>query len=98
MANERELDSIIQIDGENYSVVAEKAKRLANGLTIKTIKDGEESTTTFDGSEAAEIEIGDANKIQVTMDDDRKAYATITISQKDPVAEDGITGSIWFKF
>lgn len=92
----RKLDSIVKIDGENYEVVA---ARLANGLSIKTINDdGTEATTTFDGSQKdMTIDIGNANKIKVKVDNGTE-YATITISSEDPVASEGSTGNIWFKY
>lgn len=54
MADIKELDSIIQIDGNEYAVVAEKAEKLANKLTI-SVKQGDTDVTQiaeFDGSEA----------------------------------------------
>ena len=102
MPENRKLDSVIQIDGENYEVVAETAKKLANALTIQTIREGEivESRIDFDGSEARTINVGtgDADKIQVSLDNNKKVYATITISSEDPVASEGSTGNIWFKY
>jgi hypothetical protein len=106
MADNKKLDSIVQIDGENYEVIAEEAKKVQGTLTIKTIKDGTESTTTFNGSSNKEIsiEVGDAEsaknaeKIQVNLDNNRTAYATITISKNDPTAAEGSTGNIWFKY
>lgn len=95
---EKKLDSIVKINGEDYEVIAETAKKVEGTLTIKTVKDGKETTDTFDGSADKTIEVGDANKIQVSMDNDTKVYATITISKNDPGASDGDTGNIWFKY
>lgn len=78
---------------------AKEAGKVTNALTIKTIVDGKETTTTFDGSEPnINITIGDANKIKVNMPDHavKASYATITISEEDPV--NGATGDIWFKY
>lgn len=95
------LDSIIQIDNEEYSITAEK---VAHSLTINTGS----TTIEFDGSEDKEITIeatgggGDAdsaetaNKIQVNMDNGIKEYATITISSDEP--RNGNSGDIWFKY
>lgn len=47
----KELDSIIKIDNEDYSITAEKAKKVANKLNITV--DG--TAYSFDGSEAREI-------------------------------------------
>lgn len=90
------LDSIVDIDGAKYEVTAETAKKVANKLTINVIKDGQTTPITFDGSKAETIEVGDANKIQVGMDNNQKAYATITISKNEPA--DGSVGDIWFKY
>lgn len=106
MADTKKLDSVVLINGVEYEVVAETAKKVEHSLTIKTIKDGNETITKFDGSSSKEIsiEVGDAEsaknaeKIQVNMDNNQKAYATITISQKDPTAAEGSAGNIWFKF
>jgi hypothetical protein len=99
---DKKLDSIVQIDGENYEVVAETAKKVANVLTIKVIKDGEITPVKFDGSKAEEITIGDANKIKVDINPGTEEatvkYATITISKNDPGTSDGDTGNIWFKY
>lgn len=53
MADNRKLDSIVQIDGENYEVVAAK---VAVPLTIKVVN-GEEKTYTYDGSANPNIEL-----------------------------------------
>ncbi len=141
MAEINYLDSVIQIDGENYSVTAEK---VAHSLTIKA---GQDVQVTFDGSTNQTIDVGDANyaetaktaekvansltiksgtneivfdgsekkeitieagsggssenanKIQVNMNDNQKAYATITIKSSDPEdGVDGVVGDIWFKY
>lgn len=111
MADNKKLDSIVQIDGENYEVVAETAKKVANKLIINTIKNGiTTKEAEFDGSKSTEITIevgtgtggGDAdsaetaNKIRVNMEDGSKPYATITISTQEPT--NGSTGDIWFKY
>ena len=93
MATPKELHSIISIDKEDYSITAAK---VANSLTIKTLKDGAEETITFDGSTAQTIEVGDAKKIQVNLDNGSKAHATITISKEEPTG--GNVGDIWFKY
>jgi hypothetical protein len=127
-ANGNELDSTIQIDGTNYSVTAEKAKKVAQSLTIKTIKDGAVTEVQFDGSQAQTIDVsehlkkselktingesiigtgdititgsggtgGDAKTIQVNLDDNQTANATITIKTTEP--DGGNTGDIWFKY
>lgn len=89
----KELHSIIKIDKEDYSITAAK---LENSLTIKTTKDGKEETIVFDGSTAKTIEVGDAKKIQVNLDNNEKANASITISKEEPTG--GNVGDIWFKF
>ena len=97
----KELDSVIRIDGEDYSITAGK---VAHSLTINTIKNGNNESVVFNGSEDLTIDIVDiaeagsaenANKIQVNMDNDKTEYATITISATDPT--DGNIGDIWFK-
>jgi hypothetical protein len=116
-ANGNELDSTIQIDGKNYSVTAEKAKKVAQSLTIKTVKDGTVTDVNFDGSQAQTVELktvngesiigagdititggsgGNAEKIQVNLDNNQTAYATITITKEEP--NGGNTGDIWFKY
>lgn len=99
MATEKELSSVIQIDGNNYSIVA---KRVLNSLTIKV---GDSQPVTFDGSADTEIDIklenlapivDKANKVQVTLDEDRQSYASITISKNEPT--NGEIGDIWFKY
>ena len=96
------LHSIVMINDQEYEVSAKTAEKVIHQLTIKSIKDGKESTEYFDGSEAKTIEIGDANKIKVEInpDTDKKevTYAPITISENDPVASSGSTGNIWFKY
>ena len=109
MAEIKKLDSIVQIDGTDYEVVAEEAKKLTNSLTIKTVKEGVVDTeTVFDGSENKEITIevavngGDADSakaadtIRVNMDNGSKPYANIIISKDEPTG--GNTGDIWFKY
>ncbi len=93
MAIPKKLHSIINIDKEDYSVTA---ARVENSLTIKTLKDGAEETIVFDGSEPQTIEVGDAKKIQVTLDGGQKAHATITVSKEEPTG--GNVGDIWFKY
>lgn len=95
MANNKKLDSIVQINGDDYAVIAEEAKKVQCALTIK---DGSNPPKTFDGSTGIEIETngGNANKIQVNLDNNKKEYATITISKNDPTA--GTVGDIWFKY
>ena len=99
------LDSIVQINGTDYEVVAETAKKVANKLTINTIKNGVTTKAgEFDGSESTDItiEVSDAEsaknaeKIQVNMDNNNKEYATITVSTKEPT--NGNIGDIWFKY
>ena len=89
----KELDSIISIDKELYLV---KAAKVDNKLTIKTLKDGVEATIEYDGSEPQTIEVGDAKKIQVNLDEGQKAQATITVSKEEPTG--GNIGDIWFKY
>lgn len=106
--NVKPLDSIITIDGDQYSVhaetaknaaIADAAKKVENKLTINT---GTE-TVIFDGSMAKAVTITAsgggisdiATKIQVTMDNSI-ANATITIKSDDP--SDGNVGDIWFKY
>lgn len=74
------------------------AKKVENKLTINVINGGVTTPVEFDGSEAKtiDIDVGDANKIQVNLDNDQKAYATITIRANDPVGGD--VGDIWFKY
>lgn len=155
MAEKLKLDSTIQIDNTDYevqAVLAETANKVANKLTINTIKSGGSTTETveFDGSKDTTVNInvsdfiteipaeyvtelelanpeyltgrlplktindqsiigegnitvagsggngGNADKIQVTMNDDNKAYATITIKSSDPSG--GKVGDIWFKY
>lgn len=106
---DRELSSIVQIDGDNYKVVAAK---VANKLTITKLGDGTEDDPDevyqFDGDEAVEITLAAAesagraiyaDKIQVNMvDTNQKEYATISISSTEPpVSEDYKVGDIWFK-
>ena len=148
MADNKKLDSIIQIDGENYEIIAKTAEtaksadyateagtattaatatsatnatnatsadKVKGTLTIKTVKDGTTTTVKFDGSKDREITIesstgggtggggtadtaAKADAIQVKLDDNQTAYATITISKNDPIATEGNTGNIWFKY
>ena len=93
-----ELKAISEAGHAATADTAEVANKLKGTLTIKTAKDGQETTDTFDGSTDKTIEVGDANKIKVNMDNDRTAYATITISKNDPVADEGSVGNIWFKY
>jgi hypothetical protein len=100
MADIKQLDSIIQIDGEDYEVIAETAKKVLNKLTINTKVGSTTTKTEFDGSEAKELTIdlgqaGGAEKIQVITDSGNK-YATITISKNEPTG--GVVGDIWFKY
>jgi len=102
------LDSIVQIDGTDYEVVAEtakKAEKVVNSLIINTTKNGITTKAgEFDGSKKTEItiEAGDAESaknaetIQVNMDNNKKEYATITVSTKEPT--NGNIGDIWFKY
>lgn len=108
MADEKKvLGSIIQIDGEDYKVTAE---RVVNKLTINTVKG---STKTklgeFDGSEATEIDIpasgngsgGEADSaelIKVNLDNGKTAYATINIRTEEPTDAGANIGDIWFKY
>ena len=138
------LDSIINIDGDDYQVVA---AALDHKLIIKIGKNGDVLEKVFDGSSDSTIEIPDvseyvtdtelaakgyltehqplktingesitgtgnitisggsggngefaenANKIQVTMNDNIKEYATVTASTEEPTA--GKIGDIWFKY
>ena len=95
---DRKLSPVIQIDGRNYDITA---KKVANKLTIKN----GDTTVEFDGSEAKEITVTggsgtseNAGKIQVNMDNNVKAYATISIKSSDPTPADGSVGDIWFKY
>jgi hypothetical protein len=56
----KELDSIINVDGTDYKVVAAKT---ANTLTIKDNKTG---STVFDGSEAKTLELATINGKSIT--------------------------------
>lgn len=98
------LDHVIQIDDKLYSITAE---RVANKLTINTTKGGVITKVgEFDGSKETEITIeaggGDADsaenadKIQVTMDNNVKKYATITVKSSEPIG--GSAGDLWFKY
>ena len=108
MANERILDKIIQIDGNEYQVTAATADKVAHKLTIKTAKNGVETSVDFDGSKDEEITIsasgGEANSaeqadtIQVKLDNEKTVYATINIRTSDPTSTDGKLGDIWFKY
>ena len=88
------LDSTINIEGTEYSVTAAK---VVNELTIKTMKDGVQYTTKFDGSIPVEVATGDAEKVKVSTDSGIK-YAAITISKADPSPSSGNEGDIWFKY
>ena len=104
----RPLDSIITIDGKQYSVHAETAKNATTADTAKkvenklTINTGTE-TVVFDGSTAQTVTItageggtsDTATKIQVTMKNGT-ANAAITIKDEDP--SNGNVGDIWFKY
>lgn len=105
MAEIKTLDSIITVNNEEYAVIAEEAKKVTHTLKITA---GNESIT-FDGSADKAINVaagggGDADsaenakKIQVHLDNNRKEYATITISKNDPNAAEGTVGNIWFKY
>ena len=107
MAKEiKKLDSIIQVDNEEYAVIAEEAKvadKVAHKLEI-TI--GNTNPIEFDGSKDVSIDIagGDADsaekakEIEVHLDNNQKEYAIITISKNDPTDTDGELGDIWFKY
>lgn len=56
MADNKKLDSIIQIDGTEYEVVAKTAEKVAVPLTIKVVN-GTTEVYTYDGSEDPSIEI-----------------------------------------
>lgn len=56
MADVKELSSIIQINNEEYKIVAETAKKVAVPLTIKVVN-GNTATYKYDGSSDPEIEI-----------------------------------------
>lgn len=84
MAN-KELSSVIQIDGENYSVHAKTADKLINKLTI-SVKQGEAAAAKlleFDGS-------ADTSKtINIPTYKLTKSGSTITLT-----GSDGVTSSI----
>ena len=96
MANK--LDSIVKINGVDYEVVAEEAKKVIGPLTIKT----DSGEVVYDGSEAKTVDVqdmlvGDAEKIKVGEDGDgNKIYASITVSADEPA--NGDHGDIWFKY
>ena len=97
--NTKYLDSTINIEGVEYSVIAAKVEKK---LTIKTMESGEEHEVTFDGSEDVEVSTGDANKVKVNnvfgVDgaNNDKIYGAITIKATGPTG--GNPGDIWFKY
>lgn len=102
------LGTIVQIDNENYEITAARAdtatvaEKVANKLTINT----GDSVVEFDGSEAKTVTVvggtggtaGTADKVQVTMDNNAKVYATITVKSSDPTPTEGAVGDIWFRY
>lgn len=65
----KKLDSVIQIDGDDYSVVAkeaEVAEKVTNKLTIKTTEEGVETQIEFDGSEAKTIRVPNIDDFKYT--------------------------------
>jgi hypothetical protein len=85
MADIRELDSIIQIDDEKYSVTAEK---VAHSLTINTTIDGEATEITFDGSASQTIDIPSVSDFITESELDTKFK---TINGESIVGEGNIT-------
>lgn len=89
----KELDSVVKIGGEDFSVTAAK---VANKLTIQTMKDGNLEEKIFDGSASVTVKTGDADKVKVTLTNGTPAYAAITVSIDEPTG--GNIGDIWFKY
>ena len=56
MADTKKLDSVIQIDGEQYEIIAKTAEKVAVPLTIKVVN-GTTENYTYDGSNDPAIEI-----------------------------------------
>lgn len=84
---------------------AEIATKVQGTLTIKVFEDNGVSTDyTFDGSESVSIDVtrggagGQADEIQVHMDNGVTSLATISIRSVDPEASEGGIGDIWFKY
>lgn len=81
----RTLDSIVNIDGDLYEVVAEMAKKVETALTITVKKDenpDNDKKYTYDGSSDPEITIqaiGEASHA-ATADVAKQTQATLTIT------------------
>lgn len=71
----KELDSIIKIDNEDYSITAEKAKKVANKLNINV--NGTEYS--FDGSESRTITLNQS---------DQEAFSKIAVEGQSTVSAD----------
>ena len=97
MANK--LDSIVKINGADYEVVAEEAKKVTGTLNITR---GSTPIASFDGSKTVDIDLAkedsaeSAETVKVALDDDKYSYAAITVSIEEP--SDGKHGDIWFKY
>lgn len=103
------LGTVVQINNEDYEITAARAdtatvaEKVANKLTIDT---GDGNIVKFDGSVAQTVKVvggnggtaGTADKVQVTMDNNAKVYATITVKSSDPTPTEGAVGDIWFKY
>lgn len=105
MANNK-LQSVIQIDGVDYEVVAATAEKVQGTLNITAFdEEGLAKDYIFDGSDTISIDVtrggggaGNADEIQVHMDNGEKRLATISIRSVDPESDEGKIGDIWFKY
>lgn len=75
----KELDSIIKIDNEDYSITAEKAKKVANKLKITV--NGEEHS--FDGSESVTLNLN-----QLGQNQNASAFSKIAVAGQSDVSAD----------
>ena len=104
MSTTKKLDSIISIDNESYSVVAEEAKIAEKVRQVLTIQSNNTEVTKYDGSAAKTINIkggggttvstDNNGNITITSAGNQNVFSKIAVSGQPTVEADNNTDTL----